>query len=181
MPGLVALVLVGFGAWGSIALAQGTFWTAPTMLKDMFARSQRVTYVEVPTAVAGHALEAALGYLPPKPKYNVFVARSGDQVDGYAVLDEERGQHLPIHFAVQFDAAGKVVRSEVMTYAEAYGEEIREGRFRQQFVGKASGDGLRLGSDVVAISGATISSRSMTLAVKRAVALVQWVREHPAE
>ena len=163
------------------AVAQGNFWTPQAILKDMFAHSERVGYVEVSMRSAADSLRAVLGYLPQKAKYNVFVAQTGSKIDGYAVLDEERGQHLPIHFAVQLDAEGRVVRTEVLSYAEAYGEEIREPRFRQQFVGKQPSDSLRLGNDVVAISGATLSSRAMTLAVKRAVALVQWVRAHPAQ
>jgi len=92
------------------------------------------------------------------------------------VIDDEKGQHQPITFGIKLDATGRVQRTEVMVYREGYGEEIREARFKKQYRGKGPGDGLRFGSDIVAISGATISSRSMTVAVARAVKLVEAAR-----
>jgi electron transport complex protein RnfG len=161
--------------------AEGSFFTTSSILKDFFRESERVNYVDVMTERAAGFLREQLGYVPAKAKYTVFTAWSGKRIDGYAVLDEERGQHLPIHFATKLGPDGRVLRTEVMAYGESYGEEIREARFRAQYVGKGGESRLKLGDDVVAISGATISSRSMTVAVKRAVALVDWLRAHASD
>ena len=154
--------------------AEGVFFTREAVLKDFFRDSQRVTYQEL---TVDDALTAQLGYKPAKAKYVVFVASTESHVDGYAVIDEERGQHLPITFATQFAPDGRLQRTEVMVYREAYGEEIREARFRKQFVGKSVGQlPPKLTDDIVAVSGATISSRAMAVAVHRAAALIARLR-----
>lgn len=154
------------------ARADEVYWTPKALLKDFFPKSEKVTYLSL--EIAGHRaeIEKRLGYTPPKPKYVIFVAKTGEQIDGYAVIDEELGQHEPITFGVKLSATGAVERTEVMAYRERYGSEIREARFRQQFTGKSSSDAIRAGDDVVVISGATISSKSITIGVRRAVALV---------
>ncbi|MCC7381164.1 MAG: FMN-binding protein [Deltaproteobacteria bacterium] len=156
----------------SDARADEVYWTPKALLKDFFPRSEKVTYLSL--EIAGHRglIEKQLGYTPPKPKYVIFVAKTGEHIDGYAVIDEELGQHEPITFGVKLSATGTVERTEVMAYRERYGSEIREARFRQQFTGKSSTDAIRAGDDVVVISGATISSKSITIGVRRAVALV---------
>jgi hypothetical protein len=151
------------------AHAEGTYWTTKSLLKSFFKDSERVTFVDI----AGSELAGHTGRRAPRARYVVFVATTGDRVDGYAVIDEEKGQHQPITFGTQLDAAGKVVRTEIMVYREGQGDEIREARFQRQYRGKGARDGLRFGRDIVAISGATISSRSMTVAVERAVKLVE--------
>jgi Na+-translocating ferredoxin:NAD+ oxidoreductase subunit G len=163
------------------ASAQGVYFTTESVLKELFATSERVRFVEVVTESHKAALLARLGYVPVRAKYAVFIGQTGDTIDGYAVIDEERGQHLPITFAVKVDSAGKVERTEVMVYREGYGHEIRERRFQRQFVGKVAADRLVPGDDVVAISGATISSASMAVAVRRATMLVDIVRSGGAQ
>jgi hypothetical protein len=160
------------------ANAEDVYWSTKSLLSDFFKSSERVTYVKLETAAAKAELSAMLGYVPSKPSYAVFIARTGERIDGYAVIDEELGQHLPITFGVKMLPTGEVDRLEVMIYREGYGDEIRESRFRRQFVGKRSGDALRFGEDVVAISGATISSKAMATGVRRAVALVNVVKTH---
>jgi len=165
-----AVLLVLFSA-GSVR-AEGSYWTTKKLLKDFFKTSERVTYV----AVSRGELAKFGNRTGARDRYVVFVATTAWRVDGYAVIDDEKGQHQPITFGVQLDAEGRVLRTEVMAYREGYGEEIREGRFQKQYRGKGPGDSLRFGRDVVAISGATISSRAMTVAVARAVKLVEAAR-----
>jgi hypothetical protein len=49
---------------------------------------------------------------------------------------------------------------------------VRDPRFREQFVGKTAADPLRPGEEVVAVSGATISSRAMAVGVRRCLVLL---------
>ena len=88
-------------------------------------------------------------------------------------IDEENGQHLPITFAVKLSPDGVVQRQEIVAYREARGDEVRDARFRNQFVGKSARDPLLPGDDIVAVSGATISSRAMAVGVKRALVLFE--------
>jgi len=159
------------------ALAE-QFWTAQALLADQFKSSQSVSYVKVRVepAVRGQ-LEARLGRPLPKSEYTVFVARSGERIDGYALFDEQLGQHEPISFATFFDPAGQITRVEVVAYREPFGDGIRAERFRKQFLGRTVRSRFRAGDDIDTISGATISSRSACVAVERAAALVDaWLR-----
>lgn len=174
------LALAALTAAPASADEAAVYWTTPALLKDFFRSSDRVSYVKLETAKHAAALRRMLGYVPSKSEYVVFVASTGGRVDGYAVVDDERGQHQPITFGTKLSAAGEVERVEVMVYREGYGDEIREERFRRQFVGRGEADldGFRRGVD--AVTGATISSRSATVAVRRAVALVALVRAERA-
>ncbi|AKU91085.1 FMN-binding protein [Vulgatibacter incomptus] len=166
----------------SVASASATYFTTAQILREFFPSSEKVTYRKVQlTPAQAESLRARLGYKPAKSEYVIFVAMTGEKVDGYAVIDDERGQHEPITFGVKLSPEGKVERQEVMVYREKYGEEITDPRFRAQFVGKGPKDPIRAGRDVDVISGATISSRSMAVGVRRAVALVDELVLHPAK
>lgn len=173
---LLALTLAAAAALPGRAEAEDVYFTTPALLTEFFKTSERVSYVKVEGAAGRRALEQVLGYAPAKASYVVFVARSGAKVDGYAVIDDELGQHQPITFGVKLTPDGAVERAEVMVYREGYGAEVREARFRRQFSGKTVRDPLKLGDDVVAISGATLSAKAMAAGVRRAAALVAVVK-----
>ena len=169
----LALVMWLFVGVSLPARAAGNFFTTPQVLKEFFPQSQRVTYRKVKLGAAEQAaLQARLGYKPAKPEYVFFVATTGEHVDGYALIDEELGQHEQITFAVKLSPEGTVERHEVMVYREAYGQEISDARFRRQFQGKTVKDPVRAGTDIDVVTGATISSRSMAVGVRRALILL---------
>ncbi|HNN97746.1 MAG TPA: FMN-binding protein [Pseudomonadota bacterium] len=152
--------------------AQATYFTPRALLAEFFPKSQLVTYQKFELSAAQRSrVESLLGYGLKKTSYTLYIAKTGEHVDGYAILDEENGQHLPISFAVKLSPSGAVERQEIMVYRERYGDEVRDPRFRQQFVGKTAADPLRPGEEVIAVSGATISSRAMALGVRRALVL----------
>ncbi|WP_233261259.1 FMN-binding protein [Vitiosangium sp. GDMCC 1.1324] len=169
---LALAVWLGSGA-SLPAEAAGTYFTTPQILKEFFPKCQRVSYRKVklgPAELA--AVQGRLGYKPAKSEYVIFVASTGEHVDGYAIIDEELGQHEQITFAVKLSPAGVVERHEVMVYREKYGEEITDARFRRQFQGKTVKDPVRAGVDIDVVTGASISSRSMAIGVRRALVLL---------
>jgi electron transport complex protein RnfG len=168
--GLVfALALV---ATARPARADQVYFTSRDLLSDFFRTSQNVTYKRVQLDDAERArLQHRLGYAPSKASYTFYVATSGGHVDGYAFIDEEKGEHLPITFAVKLSPDGKVLRQEIVVYREARGDEVRDDHFRAQFIGKSARDAIDTDQDIVVVSGATISSRAMAIGVKRAVVL----------
>lgn len=174
LPLIIALwLMLSTGATQQVQ-AQATFYTPRTLLAEFFPRSQLVTYKKFElSAEQRRSLEAKLGYSLTKSSYTFYVAKSGETVDGYAILDEEMGQHLPISYGIKFSPRGAIERQEVLVYRERYGDEIRDQRFRQQFIGKTAADPLRPGEEVVAVSGATISSRAMALGVRRCLLLLE--------
>lgn len=146
--------------------------TIREILREFFPGSDRVTYIEVaPPAPQRATIEKQLGYRLPRASYYFYVATTKGRVDGYAFVDDELGQHEPITFAVRISGDGVVERQEVLAYREAWGGEIRDPRFRRQFVGKTLRDAFQLRVDIDAISGATISSAAMARGVKRALVL----------
>jgi electron transport complex protein RnfG len=169
---LLGLCLLWVTLAAGEARAQATYFTPRGLLAEFFPKSQLVTYQKYDLSSAQRGrLEGVLGYPLKKTSYTLYIAKTGEHIDGYAFLDEENGQHLPIGFAVKLSPTGVVERQEVMVYRERYGDEVRDPRFRQQFVGKTVSDPLRPGEEVVAVSGATISSRAMAIGVRRCLVL----------
>jgi Na+-transporting NADH:ubiquinone oxidoreductase subunit NqrC len=62
-----------------------------------------------------------------------------------------------------------------MEYRETYGYEIRNEKWRAQFVGKSANSTLKLDHDIKNISGATLSCRHITDGVKRLLAFYEVV------
>ncbi|MBM4342560.1 MAG: FMN-binding protein [Deltaproteobacteria bacterium] len=166
---LVALVALG---WVTALPAHAeTFWDKSSVLKAFFAKSERVTFARLtPTAAQAQALRSRLGYAPPTT-WTVYYGMTRDRVDGLAVIDDELGQHLPITFAALIGTDGVLQRLEVMVYREAYGGDVAQPRFRNQFTGKTAADPVRHGRDIVAVAGATISSKSLAAGARRALVL----------
>jgi len=143
------------------------------VLSSFFPHSEKVTFRSFDLTPAQRAhISHRLGYTLPKTHYTIFVASTGGRIDGFAVIDEEKGEHEPITFATRLSSRGVVEAMEIMVYREPRGEEVRDPRFRKQFQGKTCQDPLRLNQDIDAVSGATISSASLTVGVRRAAILV---------
>jgi hypothetical protein len=156
------------------ARAETTYFTTRAVLGEFFPKSERVTYRTFALDGSTRArLRQRLGYVPAKDSYTIFVATTRGKVDGYAIVDDERGLHQPITFATKLSARGVVERLEIMVYREPRGEEVRDCRFRKQFEGKTAQDPLRLDRDIDAVSGATVSSASLATGVRRAAVLVE--------
>ena len=165
------LPLAALALFAAPARADQVYFTPHDLLADFFRSSQSVGWKKLQLDDAGRQrLQRRLGYAP-KQSYTFYVATSGGHVDGYAFIDEEKGEHLPITFAVKLSPAGKIQRQEIVVYREARGDEVRDEQFRHQFVGKGAADAITAGEDIAAVSGATISSRAMAVGVKRAVVL----------
>lgn len=94
-----------------------------------------------------------------------------------AALDKVIGKHLPIDFGLAVDSRGKVQGLEVLAYREAYGGQVKQGRWRRQFVGRTLGPELALGKGIDAISGATLSARHLTDEVRVWLAILEVLGE----
>ena len=90
---------------------------------------------------------------------------------GWFIVDEVVGKHEFITYAVGLTSAGAVKQIEIMDYRETYGGEVRDAKWRAQFIGKTSAGPLKLDADIKNISGATLSSRHITEGVRRLLAL----------
>jgi Na+-transporting NADH:ubiquinone oxidoreductase subunit C len=111
-------------------------------------------------------------------KSRVRVLKNEQQVwrvsgGGWFIVDEVVGKHDFITYAVGLNADGSVKQIEVMTYRETYGDQIRNEKWRAQFVGKNASSTLKLDEDIKNISGATLSCRHITDGVKRLCAFYE--------
>lgn len=157
------------------AIAQ-VYWTVPAVLKSFFAKSTKVGFKSVTlTDAQAKEIGKQLGTGPVKKDWTVYVASSdgGAKRDGFALVDDEKGMHEPIDFAVQFGRDGCVERVEILVYREPYGDEVRQARYRDQFKGKCARDPITAGRDIDIVSGASISSKSVAFGVKRDTLVLQ--------
>jgi Na+-translocating ferredoxin:NAD+ oxidoreductase RnfG subunit len=88
---------------------------------------------------------------------------------GSAWIDDEIGKHKPITYLVALDASQKIISVCMLSYREAYGIEARSPRFTRQFAGKGSEAALQVGQDLDAISGATLSCKTLAFGARKAL------------
>jgi Na+-translocating ferredoxin:NAD+ oxidoreductase RnfG subunit len=94
---------------------------------------------------------------------------------GFAQVRNVKGKDQPITFLVAIDPSNALKDIDVLVYREPYGGEVAYEPWRKQFRGKTSTDPLIVGKDIRNVSGATISSHSVTLGVRKALAdLTAW-------
>jgi Na+-translocating ferredoxin:NAD+ oxidoreductase RnfG subunit len=94
---------------------------------------------------------------------------------GFAQVRNVKGKDQPITFLVAIDPANALKDVDVLVYREPYGGEVAYEPWRKQFRGKTAAAPLVVGKDIRNVSGATISSHSVTLGVRKALAdLTAW-------
>jgi Na+-translocating ferredoxin:NAD+ oxidoreductase RnfG subunit len=108
---------------------------------------------------------------------SLHIAKINNKVAGYGIVDNVRGKEQPITYLVMTGTDLKVKDMEVLYYREAYGGEIQNQVWRDQFKGKAPGDNLYVGNGVQNISGATISTNAVSYGVRKLLAVFQVLRE----
>ncbi|WP_142783220.1 FMN-binding protein [Changchengzhania lutea] len=104
--------------------------------------------------------------LPSKfGKDNLFKIESNEALLGYAYISKAVSKTAQFDYLVILDKNLIVLKTKVLIYREEYGGEIGSKRWLKQFIGKTQNDILKYGDNIVGISGATISVRSMTNAM----------------
>lgn len=93
---------------------------------------------------------------------NFFRVENGGKLLGYAFVDQAPSKTAKFDYLVIFDDQLTVINSKVLIYREEYGGEIGSNRWLRQFEGKTGSDRVSPQTNIDAISGATISVRSMT-------------------
>jgi Na+-translocating ferredoxin:NAD+ oxidoreductase RnfG subunit len=102
------------------------------------------------------------------------IAKDGALV-GFATVRNVKGKDQPITFLVATDSHDALKDIDILVYREPQGGEVAYEPWRKQFRGKTTTAPLVVGKDIRNISGATISSHSVTLGVRKALAdLTAW-------
>lgn len=117
-------------------------------------------------------VEERIGWQFPENSFECFISESNGNIDGWALVQHTIGKHKPMTYMVGVDAKGEITNVEVLVYRESRGSEVRKKRFNYQYEGKTLYDPIRINRDIINISGATMSVRSMSAGVKRVLVLV---------
>jgi len=113
-------------------------------------------------------IEARLGGRLFEDRFIVHRGRSAaGALAGYAVVTEEIGKFCPITFIVGIRPDASVRDVAVMVYRESRGGEVQRRRFLAQFVGKGLADPIRQNKDILNVTGATLSVRSVARGVRK--------------
>jgi hypothetical protein len=150
-------------------------------LKIMFPKSERVRKDTIKLNPEKKSLiEERIGWKFPEESFDVYIGETGAQIDGYAVVQNTIGKHKPMTYMVGIDHKGFVSDVELLVFREARGSEVRQKRFNAQYEGKSVLDPVRINRDIINITGATMSVRSMTAGIKRVLVLVDEFYLKPA-
>lgn len=104
---------------------------------------------------------------------HLFKIEQNDELLGYAYVSKAPSKTDEFDYLILFDTNFIILKSKVLIYREDYGNEIGSKRWLKQFIGKTQNDELKYGDNIAAISGATISVRSMTKAVNDVLASIK--------
>lgn len=120
--------------------------------------------------------EAEAHVLQEGQKAEIFKILKDNKLIGWAVVLDEKGMKEPITFLTGISAEAKVLDVYVLEYREPHGFEIKEKKFLLQFKGMTSVSALTVGEDIDAVSRATFSSKAAATAVKKALELIEDLR-----
>ena len=102
----------------------------------------------------------------------VSIGYKNEQVLGYAFLDSRTVRTLPATFLIVLSPAGVVQHVLVLAFHEPE-DYLPPERWLRQFDQRPLGPDLQLHRNIHGIAGATLSSQSVTNAVRQALALFQ--------
>jgi Na+-translocating ferredoxin:NAD+ oxidoreductase RnfG subunit len=111
---------------------------------------------------------------------NLFQILENKEVKGYAFISKAPSKTDEFDYLVLFDTDFIIKKAKVLVYREDYGAEIGSKRWLKQFIGKKNGETLKYERDIIAISGATISAYSMTVAINNLLESVSVLQKEKA-
>ena len=103
--------------------------------------------------------------------FKIWRAEAAGKLIGWFFIDQVIGKHEYMTYALGINADGALRQFQLIDYREAYGYQVRELKWRDQFVGKTVADKLEVGVDIANISGATLSCRHLTDGIKQLLAV----------
>jgi len=121
--------------------------------------------------------EEAMAKVPSQFKDgNLFKISSEETFLGYGYIGNAASKTATFDYLVLFDSDFIITKSKVLIYREEYGGEIGSKRWLKQFIGKTPESSLRYNKEIIPISGATISVKSMTIAMNQLLQSIKKLR-----
>lgn len=162
---LILLLVCGFAA--------GVLAEVNALTKDRIAENELRKRNDAVASMFGEGVQAAeLETDVLSPVSGVLEIKKDGAAAGYAVMVTGKGFGDDIEMLVGVGTDGKIIGVRILSMAETpgVGSKTGEDAFLGQFTGRSGS--LKLGGDINAVTGATISSRAVTDAVNAAVAAV---------
>lgn len=156
--------VVGGAAWATVLITveealELAFPGAETARETLFLTDEQV---RTAAEAAGLDIDSAMA--------TRFVARLDGRTVGFGYVDTHRVRTLPETLVVILDAAGSVVRVEVAAFREPI-EYMPGDSWYRQFDGEELDRDLELSRDIRPVTGATLTARATTDAVRRVLAI----------
>lgn len=157
------------------------FMSEAEAVKTVLPKSQRVRKEVIRlTQEKKELIEQQIGWKFPETAFELYIGETGDKIDGYAMVHNTIGKHKHMTYMVGVDAKGACSGVELLVYREARGSDVGKKRFNAQYEGKTVSDPIRIHKDIINISGATMSVRSINAGVKRVLVLIDEFYLKPA-
>lgn len=102
-------------------------------------------------------------------KDRVYRITDADDFVGYAYVGYAPSKEREFDYLLVFNPELTIKTGKILIYRETFGREIDSPRWLKQFEGMSPASTFKFGEDIDGISGATISARSMTHAVQKAL------------
>lgn len=175
---VLALALFLGGLGGSRPASAKVFLTVDEALKLAFPGCEVGRQSAFLTPQQLQRARQLSGVEVPSALVQVYTAKRDGHLVGTAYFDTHRVRTLPETLLIVVDPQGKVGRIEVISFREPE-EYMPRGLWYQQFQGKSLDRDLQLKRDIRPVTGATLTARATTGAVRRVLALHQVLQETP--
>ncbi len=147
------------------------FYSKADALKLAFPEAQRVETRALFLSEEQARRIAELARAPIDSRLaTVYVGVGAGNVIGYAFLEQHLVRTKPETVMVVVEPDGRVGSVYVLAFFEPP-EYLPPERWIRQFIGRRLSPGLRIGRDIQGITGATLSTRAVLRAVRRALAI----------
>ena len=157
------------------------FMTEEEAVKIMLPKSERISKAIIRLShEKKDAIEQRIGWKFPEESFDVHIGETGGKIDGYAMVHNTIGKHKHMTYMVGVDSRGACTDVELLVFRESRGSDVGRKRFNAQYEGKTVFDPIRINKDIINISGATMSVRSINAGVKRVLVLVDEFYLKPA-
>ncbi len=157
------------------------FMSEEEAVKTILPKSQRIRKDLIRlTQEKKELIEQQIGWKFPETAFELYIGETNGNVDGYAMVHNTIGKHKHMTYMVGVDAKGACSNVELLVYREARGSDVGKKRFNAQYEGKTVSDPIRIHKDIINISGATMSVRSINAGVKRVLVLIDEFYLKPA-
>ncbi len=108
----------------------------------------------------------------------LFKIQNKNQLLGYAYVDKANSKVDKFDYLILLNTKLVILKTKILIYREDYGNEISSKRWLKQFIGLKTTDKIEYNINIDGISGATISAKSMTHAVAKALKKLQKLQKN---